>query len=140
MNTRSNHDLVRYIAAASAAGAAILYLLIGFEVVYIGESTAGEAPDLLGFGLSAGIAFGLMAILLLLVDRRLVWIPAGLLSAVVIVAYFAMGSIRDPSYEAWGLLIKILQAIVVVATVYLAFRARPAARPAAGMRAIQHPR
>jgi hypothetical protein len=140
MNTRSSHDLVRYVAAASAAGAAIVYLLIGFEVVYIGESTTGEAPDLLGFGLSAGIAFGLMAILLLLVDRRLVWIPAGLVSAAVFVAYFAMGGIREPSYEVWGLLIKVLQAVVVVATTYLAFRAQTAERPAAGMRAIQHPR
>ena len=129
MSIQAPRAPLRFLAAAAAAIAAFLYLLIGFEVVYIGESTTGEDPGLLGFGLSAGITFALIALLLVLVDRRAVWIAAGLLSALVFIAYFAMGSIREPSYEAWGLLIKAMQAVVVLVTGYLLLRASRATEP-----------
>ena len=40
----------------------------------------------------------------------------------VIAIYFAVAGIRQPPYEVWGVLIKVLQFLLLVAVVYLAVR------------------
>jgi hypothetical protein len=128
MNSRN----ARYVAVGGAAAAAVLYFLIGFEVLVIGESKTG-ANDILGFGLSAGTTFALIAILVALVHRRWVLAIAALLDAAVIVGYFAFAGVRDPAYEPWGLLVKAAQLVLLAGVGYLLVRGRAEtpARPAA---------
>ncbi|MBD0293190.1 MAG: hypothetical protein ICV70_06405 [Jiangellaceae bacterium] len=109
-------------AAAAAAAVAVLYLLIGFGTLDIGSSADGSAGDLLGFGLSSGGVFALIAVVLLVVRRRWIWILIALFDALVIGVYFAAAELRDPPFELWGLLIKFLQLLVFVAVSYLAVR------------------
>ena len=113
--------VVRLIAAGTAGASALLYYLIGFGALNIGVSTSGQT-DLLGFGLSAGTAFVVAAVLVLLVRRRWLVALVGLMDAAVIVGYFAMADIRVPSYEVWGLAIKALQVLFLLALGYLVVR------------------
>jgi hypothetical protein len=113
---------VRLGAAIASLLSAVLYYLIGFEVLYVGESTNGVDPGLLAFGLSAGTTFVVCAVLLLVVERRLLWIVLATLNAVVIVAYFAMAGVRDPSFEWPGLAVKAAQLVTLGALALLAIR------------------
>ena len=122
MSTRN----ARYMAVAGAAAAALLYFLIGFEVLVIGASRSG-ANDILGFGLSAGSTFAVIALLVALVHRRLVLALVALLDAVVVVAYFAFAGVREPAYEQWGLLVKLAQLVLLAGVGYLLLRERTGA-------------
>ena len=52
-----NNRNAGYLAVSGAAAAALLYVLIGIEVLVVGESKSG-ANDILGFGLSGGTSSG----------------------------------------------------------------------------------
>jgi hypothetical protein len=119
---------VRILAAAAAAASALLYYLIGFGVLYIGESTTGEDAGLLGFGLMAGSTFLVAALLVWLMPRRWLLALVALLDVAVIVGYFAAAGIRDPSFEPWGLLVKAAQVVFLLALGYLLLQA-PGSRP-----------
>ncbi len=112
------------VAIGTSLLTALLYVLVGFEVLYVGESTSGADPGLLGFGLSAGAVFFASAGLLAVVERRWAWIAVALLNAVVILGYFAMAGARQPPFEWPGLAIKALQAVTLVILVGLAVRGR----------------
>jgi hypothetical protein len=114
--------VARYVAVACTAIAAILYLAIGFGVVSVGKPASGQAPDLLPFGLMVGGTFAVAAALLAVVRSRVVWVAVAALQIVVIVGYFALASVREPPFESWGLLVKLFQAIVLVAVAYLVLR------------------
>ena len=118
---------IELFAAGVAAATAILYLLIGFEVLYIGEPADGSAGDILGFGLSSAVAFAVIAALLLAVRRRWAWIVVALFSAMTVAIYFAVAAVRDPPYEIWGLLVKALQVVLLGTVAYLIVRGRAAA-------------
>lgn len=115
----TNRTTLRGLAGITAGISALLYYLIGFGVLDIGEAASGEDPGLLGFGLSAGTVFLVAGLLLLFVHRR--WLVAliGLMDAAVIVGYFAMADIRVPSYEVWGLSIKAAQVVLLLAIGFL---------------------
>lgn len=115
-------QLARSVAVGAAAISAILYGLIGLEVVSIGTASNGEATDLLGFGLTTGSVFAISAVLLALVRSRLLWIGFAVLNAVVVVGYFAFASLREPPFELWGLLIKACQIGGFGALAWLAIR------------------
>ena len=117
----------RWVAAAATAASAILYYLIGFGVLGIGESTSGET-DLLGFGLVVGSVFAGAAVAIWLVGSRLALGLIGFLDAIVLVGYFALASVREPPFEIWGLTIKVLQAVALVGIGMLVF-GREAMRP-----------
>jgi hypothetical protein len=112
------------VAIGTSLLTALLYVLVGFDILYVGESTSGADPGLLGFGLSAGAVFFASAGLLAVVERRWAWIAVAVLNAVVIVGYFAMAGIRQPSFEWPGLAIKALQAVTLLIVVGLAIRGR----------------
>src|SRR5690348_14762175 len=118
--------VARYIAVGAALAAAVLYVLIGFQVVAIGRSAQGGTPDLLGFGLAAGGFFAALAFLLALARGRLVWIPVAAADLVIVIAYFAMANLRDPQFEVWGLTVKAVQLVMFGALAYLAYRGRRA--------------
>ena len=116
---------VRYVGAAAATVTAVLYLLVGFEVLPVGEPTSGGPSDLLAFGLMAGGTFAVAAVALLLRDSRILSAAVAIWSLVTIVGYFAFAGLREPPFEIWGLAIKAGQVFVFGAAAYLAMR-RPA--------------
>ena len=111
---------VRLAAAGLAAATTAIYLLIGLEVLRVVDRTAADAPPMLTFGAPAAAAFALGVILLLLTDHRLVWALGALLQVVVIVMYVVVAPNRTPPFELWGVMIKVLQALLLAALVYLA--------------------
>jgi len=112
----------RSVAVVAAVMTAVLYLMVGFGVVSVGRSSSGEAPDLLRFGLTAGVTFAVAAGLLGLFRSRVLWFALALLNVVVVVAYFALSDLREPPVELWGLLIKACQVVGFGALAYLTVR------------------
>jgi hypothetical protein len=120
--TQKRRQAIRYLAAAIAAITAVMYLLIGFGVLHVVDQASPDAPSLLDFGLMAGAAFGLGALLLLTLDNRILWVLGALLQVGVIVMYVVVGQERTPAFEAWGITIKILQVVLLGALLYLALQ------------------
>ncbi len=120
-------ESVRYLAVAAAAVTAVLYFLIGLQVLHIGESTsaaAADKPDIFAFGAMTGVAFTVTAVLLYLFRSRPLWIAVIVLQVIVLAGYVAISGQRNPPYEIWGLTIKALQAVILVAVAYLLTRPR----------------
>ena len=90
---------IRYLAAAIAAVTAVMYLLIGFGVLHVVDEAAADAPPLLDFVLMAGAAFGLDALLLLTLDKRILWVLGALLQVGVIAMYVVVGQQRTPALK-----------------------------------------
>jgi peptidoglycan/LPS O-acetylase OafA/YrhL len=112
--------LVRYATAVASAGVALVYFLIGVGVITVVNGPSVDAPPMLLFGGLAGGAFALGAILLLTFDRRILWVLGAVLQIFVIWAYFGVAPSRDPHFEPWGIGLKVAQAILLLALVYLA--------------------
>lgn len=110
---------VRYAAAGVATVMALIYFMIGFEVVQIvTDQPAGS--DIFGFGVGAGLLFLATAALTVLVDRRIVWAIAAVMQVLIAVMYFAVSPMRDPSFEMWGITLRVLQLGLFAALTYLA--------------------
>ena len=114
---------VRLTAAIASAAMALIYFLIGLGVLSVGGSTSGEMVDLRMFGFSAGTAFVLLAGLLLLTDRRWLWILAALAQVWVYVIYFAVSPGREPPFEIWGITLRVIQLVVLAGLIYLSWNA-----------------
>jgi hypothetical protein len=83
---------VIFVAAGLSALTAILYFLIGLRVVTVLDTPEEQTV----FGLIAGGAFLVGAVVLLVVQRRAVWIFGTLGLAFVIFTYFDLASERSP--------------------------------------------
>lgn len=114
----------RHLAAALCAGIAAVYVLIGLEVVHAGEQVdeAGEAADIRVFGFGAAAIFLVGMALLLAFDRRVLWGIGAVLQAAIIAMYVAVGPDREPSFEAWGLGLRVPQLLLLGILVLLALR------------------
>jgi len=110
---------IRRVAAAASAATAALYFGIGLGVLTVVAEVSPAAPSMFDFGMPAGAAFLLGAVLLFAVDQRLLWLLGAILQVGVIVMYIAIAPQRTPSFEVWGILIKVLQATILAALVYL---------------------
>jgi hypothetical protein len=121
---------VRAVAIAAAAITAVLYVLIGFEVLNVGTAKSGT-NDILSFGLLMGAVYGVIAVMLALASWRWLLAAIAVLDALVIVGYFAAAGVREPPFELWGLLVKAAQAVLLVALGYLLVRAGSGAPDAA---------
>jgi glucose dehydrogenase len=95
--------------------------LIGVGVLTVVTPVDGD-QSMLVFGVSAGAAFVLGAALLFAFDRRALWILGAVLQLFVVWGYFAVAPDRTPSFEAWGISLRILQIPLLAALVYLALR------------------
>lgn len=148
----ANHDrseaarlrATRIAVAVLAAAAALVYALIGFEVLSIGETKAGD-PSLLWFGVPAALAFAFGAVAVIASDRKLVWALGALFQVFVIWAYFEVAPQRTPPFEVWGILLRVAQVAMLAGLAYMLVRhpapwrqarrapmatpARPPARP-----------
>jgi hypothetical protein len=129
---------VRYLGAAAAALMAGIYFLIGVGVLDIGGTTSGETPDQFGFGFSAGSAFLLTAVLLLLTDRRWIWILAAVFQVLVLVIYIGASAVREPPFEIWGITLRVIQLPLLLAVGWLALDSDP--RRSVGPRQVLRPR
>jgi hypothetical protein len=98
-----------------------IYFLIGLGVLGIGGSTTGEEVDLTVFGFSAGAAFLILAGLLALTDRRVLWILAAIFNVFVYIVYFAVAPGRAPNFELWGITLRIVQLVVLSGLIYLSW-------------------
>jgi hypothetical protein len=123
--------IIRYIAAGLSALTAVIYLMIGFNMVTVLDTPTDQV-----FGFPAAIAYVLGAVLLVWLDRRIVWILGAAFQVFVIYMYFSLAGQRSPDYEFWGVLLRVPQMIVLVTLAYLAARwrfdqpARTARKPA----------
>ena len=121
---------VRYGAALLAAAVGVLYLLIALQVIHVADTTGKDSPFIPM--MAAAVAFWLGAVLLAVIDRRIVWLLGAAVQVVVLIGYVAVAPSRDPHVEAWGLLIKLAQVVILGLLVYLAVTSsRSARRPAA---------
>ena len=113
---------LRSIGAGAAVLAAAVYLFIGLGLLSIGTAASGEAPDLLSFGMTMAVMSIVVAAVLMRFRSRAVTLAVAGLQVLVIVGYFAMSNIRTPPVEVWGLVIKALQVVVLIAAGVLAVR------------------
>lgn len=117
--------VIRYVAAAVSAAVAVVYILIAFGAITV-VSTAPQSGDWV-IPAAAGIAFGTLAVLLVVTQNRIVMALGAAMSVLTIVGYFVVAPHRTPSIEIWGISIKVAQAVLVVALGYLAVaRSEPA--------------
>jgi hypothetical protein len=114
---------LRYAAAALAGVTAVLYVLIATSAVHVIDAAAVEdaARDQLAFATPAAIVYALGAVLLLIprLDRRLLWAAGAVLQVLVIAMYFAVSPDREPTFEMWGIAIRVVQALLLAALVVL---------------------
>ena len=108
----------RTVAVAAAAASAILYILIGFEVLDVGSSRTGT-NDILSFGLLMGAVYAVIAAVVALVPWRWVLGVVAIVNALVFIGYFALAGVREPPVELWGLLVKASQLVLLGAMAYL---------------------
>lgn len=113
---------VRHTAALLAGVVALIYLLIGLQVMTVIDNPADQAA----FALPAAVVFGGLAGLLAVADRRVVWAAAAVFVGLVILMYFGVAPRRSPAYETWGILLRLLQVPLVALLGYLAVRPRTA--------------
>jgi hypothetical protein len=114
-----------HVAAGLAAAMAALYLAIFAGVLSVGRAEPGE----LGVLGMAGAVFAVIAALLWTVHRWWLWLAVGLLQLPIVAMYVAIAPERDPSFEVWGLTIRVLQAALVAVLVTLVARAFRERRP-----------
>ena len=115
---------IYFAGATLAALTAVMYFLIGLNLVTVVELAPGEASGQVFFGIPAALAYTLGAVLLIFFRRRLLWILGAVLQVLVIAIYFTVAPDRTPSFEVWGILIRIAQFLLLGVLVYLIFRPR----------------
>lgn len=119
---------VRLAAGGLALANAMVYALIGAGVARVVDDSVGAGVSLTTFGALAGGAFLLGAVLLWATDRRVLWLLGAAFQLFAIVAYLGVAPQRTPSYEAWGVSLKVAQAFLLVMMAFLALtRARETA-------------
>jgi hypothetical protein len=113
---------VRYAAAAIAATMAAIYYLIALDILTVVDPASGTT-GMFEFGVMAGSAFLLGALLLAFFDRRALWVIGATFQALAFAVYIGAASAREPQFELWGLLLRVLQVALFGALIYLAVRA-----------------
>lgn len=108
---------VRGAAVALTAATALLYAIVGFAVVDISNGT--EEGLIVPLVMTAFIFAALTVVLALRSDRNS-YLAGAALCAIAIFGYFVIAPSRDPSFEAWGLSIKAVQVVLLVALAWLA--------------------
>lgn len=119
--------IVRLVTAGLAAASAIVYLLIGFEVLQVVEMRPDD-PSLLWFGLPAAVAFMFGTIVMLRSESLTLWALGAVFQVFTISAYFGLAQERTPQYEPWGILLRVTQLLILIALVILLARYPTATR------------
>ena len=112
--------IARIVAALASLSAGLIYLLIGLGVVSVGQSTQEPTTDLFAFGaLMAVVSVAIATAAWLVPWSRLALIGIAVVELIALIGYVAAAGVREPPFDLWGILIKVLQGTVLVATVYL---------------------
>lgn len=116
---------IRLVGAVAAAAMAGLYYLIGLGVLTVVEpgTSVGDTPDMLVFGGGAGTMFLVGAILLATTDRRVLWIAGAILQVLVFAMYLSVSPTRTPTFEVWGITLRMIQVPLFTVLAYLALKA-----------------
>jgi hypothetical protein len=101
---------LRRLAAGVTALMALIYLLIFAGALSIGPATSGD----LGILGVAGVVFAGMALLLWFVDKPLILGVVAAIQVPIFAMYLAIAPEREPSFEVWGVSLRVLQVVVVV--------------------------
>jgi hypothetical protein len=112
---RQRAGSLRLLAAGLCGAIAGLYVLISAGVLSVGEAEGGEL-GILGF--AAGV-FAVLALLLWRLRARLLWGAVAVLQILVIAAYVAISTEREPPFEVWGVSIRVLQVALLATLVGL---------------------
>jgi phosphatidylserine synthase len=106
---------IRRLAAGLCVAVSGMYLLIGTQVVTVIDEP-GDQP---GFAIPAAIVFAIGAVLLITLDRLAVWAVGAALQVPFIAMYLAVAAERTPTFEAWGISIRVLQVAILAALLRL---------------------
>lgn len=106
------------VAALLAAVNAVLYGLIASGVLFVGRAEQGEL-GILGAG---GVVYLVLAGVLWFVPRPVVWVGATVIQVMAIAMYLAIAPERDPSFELWGISLRVLQVAMIAVLVTLLVR------------------
>jgi peptidoglycan/LPS O-acetylase OafA/YrhL len=112
---------LRLASAGLAAASAVVYLLIGLEVLAVVEAGPDD-PSLLWFGVPASLAFLFGAIVMLASERRLWWALGAAFQVSAIAAYINVAPTRTPPYEAWGIALRVVQVLMLAGLLVLLIR------------------
>ena len=107
------------IALLLALGAAVSYLMIGLNVLTVGDLQPSEAPAAITYVCAGGYLLGGLLILL---RRRSLWIVGAVVNALVMLIFFAAYAGR-PSvmFSPGGLATKAAELLLEVSLIYLIF-------------------
>lgn len=111
-------EVVRWAAIGLSATTSFLYLLIALNVVSLGAISPAEQR---AFGIPAAVVFAAGAVVAFYFDVRWLWIVGAVGLALIILMYFNLSSQREPAYETWGILIRVVQVPLLASLTYLAF-------------------
>jgi hypothetical protein len=114
---------LRWLAIGAALVSAALYVLIAVGVLHVGASTQEPTTDLLSFGALMGAIYLVIAFALWRFRARRWLVGIAAFQLIPLLGYVAAAGLREPPFETWGLLIKVAQAVVLVAASVLAWRA-----------------
>ena len=112
---------IRIAGAVAAAVMAVIYFGLGLGTLQVIDP-ATQKESLLPFGAAAGGAFLLGAALLVLADRRILWVLGAIFQVGVAIMYVVVGQQRTPPFEVWGITLRLIQVPLFIALVYLAVR------------------
>jgi hypothetical protein len=118
--TERKPSQVSRLAAATSALIASIYGLIYAGVLSVGRAEAGDLGIL---GVAGGV-FLVLALLLWRLRSRLLYAATALLQLLLAVMYVAVAPERDPAFEMWGLTIRALSLVLLVAVATLFVQAR----------------
>jgi hypothetical protein len=108
---------IRIVAAIASAATTLMYLLIAFHVVAVVQPYADQT-----WAFAPAAAYALGTALLVVFDRRLLWVLGAVLQVLVIAMYFNVAPQRTPAFEVWGILIRVAQFILLGTLAYLVMR------------------
>jgi hypothetical protein len=109
-----------------AGAAALAYLLIGAQVLAVGDLSPAEGPPLIIY-FCAGCY--LLGGLLSLLQRRALWIAGAVINALVVLFFFSAYAARPAVlFSPGGLLTKAAQLLLEVGLIYLIVTYPPRAR------------
>ena len=112
---------LRAAIAGLATASAVVYLLIGLEILAVVD-VGPDDPSLLWFGIPASLAFLFGAVVMLVTERRLWWALGAAFQTFAIIAYFNVAPNRTPPFEFWGIALRVVQVLILAGLVALLIR------------------
>ncbi|MEZ4669843.1 MAG: hypothetical protein R3E39_18205 [Anaerolineae bacterium] len=117
IDVKDHHSRARYFATTMTTLTAVIYFMIGFNIVSVLDTPSDQI-----FGIFAGLAYALGVLLMLALDRRVVWVSGSIFQVFVIAMYFNLATKRSPDFEFWGIALRVVQMVILVTLVYLTAR------------------